>query len=47
MHASINGCLEVVKWLLQNGATINHKVRDGNKMQDKERLMEIIMNLKK
>jgi ankyrin repeat protein len=31
MIASYNGHLEIVKWLLQNGANINDKVRDGRK----------------
>jgi ankyrin repeat protein len=31
MYASMYGHLEVVKWLLQNGANINDKVRDGSK----------------
>jgi hypothetical protein len=33
------GRLEVVKWLLQNGANINVKVRDGNK-NERERMIE-------
>jgi hypothetical protein len=39
MIASINGRLEVVKWLLQNGANINDKVRYGSK-NERERKME-------
>jgi hypothetical protein len=31
------GHLEIIKWLIQNGANINDKVRDGSKMKEKER----------
>jgi ankyrin repeat protein len=40
MKASYYGHLEVIKLLLQNGANINDKVRNGSKMKEKERKID-------
>jgi hypothetical protein len=38
MNSSSFGNLEVVKWLLQNGANINDKVRDRSKNKKERKI---------